>query len=44
MALIFEQFYFDCLAQASYMIGSEGVAAIVDPQRDVDIPSRCGPA
>ncbi len=32
-----ERFYLGCLAHASYMLGSEGVAAIVDPQRDVDI-------
>jgi rhodanese-related sulfurtransferase/glyoxylase-like metal-dependent hydrolase (beta-lactamase superfamily II) len=35
--MYFEQFYLTCLAHASYMIGSEGVAAVVDPQRDVDI-------
>lgn len=35
--MYFEQFYLTCLAHASYMIGSEGEAAIVDPQRDVDI-------
>ncbi len=34
--MYFEQFYLGCLAQASYMIGSEGVAVVVDPQRDVD--------
>jgi hydroxyacylglutathione hydrolase len=32
-----EQFYLTCLAHASYMIGSDGEAAVVDPQRDVDI-------
>jgi len=32
----FHQFYLGCLAHASYLIGSEGQAAIVDPQRDVD--------
>ena len=32
-----ERFYLGCLAHASYMIGSEGIAAIIDPQRDVDI-------
>src|ERR1035438_7814267 len=32
-----ERFYLGCLAHASYAVGSEGVAAIVDPQRDVDI-------
>jgi len=35
--MYFEQFYLTCLAHASYMIGSEGIAAVVDPQRDVDI-------
>ncbi|MCY7346708.1 MAG: MBL fold metallo-hydrolase [Pyrinomonadaceae bacterium] len=31
----FKQFYLGCLAHASYYIGSEDEAAIVDPQRDV---------
>jgi glyoxylase-like metal-dependent hydrolase (beta-lactamase superfamily II) len=35
--MYFEQFYLSCLAHASYMIGSEGVAAVVDPQRDVEL-------
>jgi len=35
--MYFEQFYLGCLAHASYMLGSEGEAAIVDPQRDVEI-------
>lgn len=35
--MYFEQFYLGCLAHASYMIGSEGDAAVIDPQRDVDI-------
>jgi len=35
--MYFEQFYLNCLAHASYMIGSNGEAAVVDPQRDVDI-------
>src|ERR1017187_2745642 len=35
--MYFEQFYLTCLAHASYMIGSNGEAAVVDPQRDVDI-------
>src|SRR5271157_4235040 len=35
--MYFEQFYLTCLAHASYMIGSDGEAAVVDPQRDVDI-------
>ncbi|MGO8791732.1 MAG: MBL fold metallo-hydrolase [Terriglobia bacterium] len=25
------------MAHASYMMGSEGIAAVIDPQRDVDI-------
>jgi len=37
MAILLEQFYLGCLAHASYMVGSEGVAAVIDPQRDVDI-------
>jgi glyoxylase-like metal-dependent hydrolase (beta-lactamase superfamily II)/rhodanese-related sulfurtransferase len=32
----FEQIYLGCLAQASYLIGSDGEAVIVDPTRDVD--------
>ena len=35
--MYFEQYYLTCLSHASYMIGSEGEAAVVDPQRDVDI-------
>jgi hydroxyacylglutathione hydrolase len=35
--MYFEQFYLGCLSHASYMLGSEGVAAVVDPQRDVGI-------
>ncbi len=38
--MYFEQFYLGCLAHASYLLGSEGEAAIVDPQRDVDIYIR----
>ena len=34
--MYFEQFYLSCLAHASYMLGSEGIAAVVDPQRDVE--------
>ena len=34
--MFFQQFYLGCLAQASYMIGSEGEAVVVDPRRDVD--------
>jgi glyoxylase-like metal-dependent hydrolase (beta-lactamase superfamily II)/rhodanese-related sulfurtransferase len=32
----FKQFYLGCLAHASYYIGSENEAAIIDPQRDVE--------
>jgi hydroxyacylglutathione hydrolase len=32
----FKQFYLGCLAQASYLVGSDGEAAVVDPRRDVD--------
>lgn len=32
----FKQFYLGCLSHASYYLGSEGEAAIVDPQRDVE--------
>lgn len=34
--MYFKQFYLSCLAHASYLIGSEGEAVVVDPQRDVD--------
>jgi len=33
--MYFKQFYLGCLSQASYMIGSDGEAAIVDPRRDI---------
>lgn len=32
-----ERFYLGCLAHASYMVASGGMAAVIDPQRDVDI-------
>ena len=36
--MILKQFYLNCLAHASYLIGDEHThtAAVVDPQRDVD--------
>lgn len=34
--MYFKQFYLGCLSHASYLIGSEGEAVVVDPQRDVD--------
>src|SRR6266545_5751656 len=35
--MLFQQFYLQCLAHASYVIGDEPTrtAAVVDPQRDV---------
>jgi hydroxyacylglutathione hydrolase len=35
--LILKQFYLPCLAHASYVVGDEksGIAAVVDPQRDI---------
>src|SRR5687768_7848871 len=38
LSMILKQFYLNCLAHASYLIGDEssGIAAVVDPQRDVD--------
>lgn len=35
--MYFQQFYLSCLAHASYLIGSDGEAAVVDPQRDIDL-------
>ena len=35
--MYFQQFYLGCLSHASYVIGSEGIAAVVDPQLDVGI-------
>src|ERR671938_1037077 len=35
--MYFEQFFLGCLAHASYMLGSDGEAIVVDPQRDVDL-------
>ncbi|MGH9143146.1 MAG: MBL fold metallo-hydrolase [Vicinamibacterales bacterium] len=36
--MILHQFYLNCLAHASYLIGDEssGVAVVVDPQRDIE--------
>ena len=33
----FRQFYLGCLAQASYLVGSRGEAAVVDPRRDIEV-------
>lgn len=37
--MILKQFYLNCLAQASYLIGDEETrtAAVVDPRRDVEV-------
>ncbi len=32
-----EHFYLSCLAHASYLVSSAAVAAVIDPQRDVDV-------
>lgn len=32
-----ESFFLGCLAHASYLVSSQGIAAVIDPQRDVDI-------
>ncbi len=40
----FEQFYLGCLAHASYMLGSQGKALVVDPRRDVEIYLRAAEA
>jgi hydroxyacylglutathione hydrolase len=34
--MYFKQFYLGCLAHASYLIGDQGEAAVVDPQRDIE--------
>jgi hydroxyacylglutathione hydrolase len=36
--MILEQFYLNCLAHASYLVGDEATqtAAVIDPQRDID--------
>lgn len=36
--MLFTQYYLDCLSQASYLVGDPlaGVAAVVDPRRDID--------
>jgi hydroxyacylglutathione hydrolase len=35
--VLIEQFFLGCLAHASYVVSSKGIAAVIDPQRDVDI-------
>jgi glyoxylase-like metal-dependent hydrolase (beta-lactamase superfamily II)/rhodanese-related sulfurtransferase len=33
----FRQFYIGCLAHASYLIGDDGEAAVIDPSRDIEM-------
>lgn len=37
--MLVQQFYLGCLAHASYLVGDQenGIAAVIDPQRDIDI-------
>jgi glyoxylase-like metal-dependent hydrolase (beta-lactamase superfamily II)/rhodanese-related sulfurtransferase len=35
--VLIENFFLGCLAHASYLVSSNGIAAVIDPQRDVDI-------
>ncbi len=37
MAVDIHRYYLACLAHASYLIASKGEAAVIDPQRDVDL-------
>lgn len=37
MSVSVKRFYLGCLAHASYFVESEGIAAVIDPQRDVDL-------
>jgi hydroxyacylglutathione hydrolase len=41
--MIVKQFYLNCLAHASYLVGDEasGIAAVIDPQRDIDQYLQC---
>src|SRR5712691_962399 len=36
-SVLVEHFFLGCLAHASYLISSDGVEAVINPQRDVDI-------
>jgi glyoxylase-like metal-dependent hydrolase (beta-lactamase superfamily II)/rhodanese-related sulfurtransferase len=44
--VLIEQFFLGCLAHASYIVSSDGVATVIDPQRDVDLyieaAKKCG--
>jgi len=35
--VLIQQFFLGCLAHASYIVASKGIAAVIDPQRDVDL-------
>jgi hydroxyacylglutathione hydrolase len=37
MSVEIQSFYLGCLAHASYVVSSEGIAAVIDPQRDIEI-------
>src|ERR1019366_643405 len=39
--MYFQQFYLGCLSHASYVIGSGGIAAVVEPQCDGGIYIEC---
>lgn len=34
--MIYKQYFLGCLAHASYLLGSDGEACLIDPQRDID--------
>ena len=36
-SVLVESFFLGCLSHASYLVGSDGIAAVIDPQRDVDV-------
>lgn len=35
--MFFKQYHLGCLSHSSYLVGSNGEAAVIDPQRDVDL-------
>ena len=37
MPVEIQSFYLGCLAHASYVVSSEGIAAVIDPQRDIEL-------
>src|SRR6202167_6264781 len=36
-SVLVEPFFLGCLSHASYLVSSDGIAAVIDPQRDVDV-------